>query len=126
MKSDIISINENAKVNEAVAKMIEHNIGSIVVKKGKQFVGIVTERDILKKSSKGNVCTELTVGKIMSSPLITVNAMAPIGKAAKIMNTKDIRRLLVESNGDIVGIITQKDIIRETLNIFLAFQCIAS
>lgn len=126
MKSDIVSIDENAKVNEAVAKMIEHNIGSIAVKKEDQFVGIVTERDILKKCCKDNVCTELTTGKIMSSPLITVDAMAPIGKAAKIMNAKDIRRLLVESNGNIVRIITQKAIIRETLNIFLAFQCIAS
>lgn len=62
---------------------------------------------------------------ILKCVLKTVDAMAPIGKAAKIMNAKDIRRLLVESNGNIVGIITQKDIIRETLDIFLAFQCIA-
>ena len=112
MKPDIVSIDENAKVNEAVAKMIEHNIGSIVVKKEDQFVGIVTERDILKKCSKGNVCSELKVGNIMSSPLITVDAMAPIGKAAKIMNAKDIRRLLVKSNDSIVGIIRQKDMCR--------------
>ncbi len=126
MTTEIISIDNEAKIYDAIKKMVEHDIGSIVVKKGEQFVGILTERDILKRCcSEHTTCTSLTVEKIMSSPLKTVEANAPIGKAAKIMDANNIRRLLVEKDGKIVGIITQKDITRETLNIFLAFQSIS-
>ena len=123
MTSKIISIDEGEKVTEAVKKMVEHNIGSVVVKRDNEFVGIVTERDILERCYKENIYSpDLIVKKIMSSPLITIEADAPIGKAVKLMEGKDIRRLLVEEDGKIVGIITQKDILRETLYILMTLQ----
>lgn len=126
MTTDIKSIDESEKVTEAINKMIDNNIGSIVVKRDNEYVGIITERDILKISREENIYSpDLKVKKIMSAPLITIDASAPIGRATTIMESKGVRRLLVEDNDKIVGIITQKDVLRETLNIFLALQSIS-
>jgi CBS domain-containing protein len=123
MTSRIISIDEDEKVCDAVKKMTKHNIGSIVVKRDNEYVGIVTERDILKISSKENLYSpNLKIKKIMSSPLITIDGNASIGKATIIMESKGVRHLLVEDNGKIVGIITQKDVNRETLNIYMVLS----
>ena len=119
MTSEIISVDEDKRVCDAIKKMTEHNIGSIVIKRDNDYVGIITERDILKISCKENLYSpDLKVKKIMSSPLITIDANASIGKATMIMESKGVRHLLVEDNGKIVGIITQKDVNRETLNIY--------
>jgi CBS domain-containing protein len=96
------------------------------VKKNNEFVGIVTERDVLNKICSETInIMDLSVEKVMSSPLITIDAQEPIGKAAMIMESKNIRRLLVKKDGKIVGLITQKDILRETLNAFLAIQAVS-
>ena len=125
MIKDIISIEENATIIEAINKMVEHDIGSIAIKRKDEYIGIVTERDILKRCGKGNIySSDSTVGKIMSSPLITVDEDAPIGRASQIMEGNNVRRLFVKKNDAIVGILTQKDILRETLNVFMALQSI--
>lgn len=126
MTTDIKSIDEEEKVTEAINKMVDNDIGSIVVTRDNEYVGIITERDVLKVINKENLYSpDLKVKKIMSTPLITIDAGAPIGKATMIMESKGVRRLLVEDNGKVIGIITQKDVLRETLNIFLALHSIS-
>ncbi len=126
MTTDIKSIDVGEKVTDAIDKMIDNDIGSIVVKRDNEYVGIVTERDILKISRGENIYSpDFNVGKIMSTPLITIDADAPIGKATMMMELKGVRRLLVEDKGKIIGIITQKDVLRETLNIFMSLQSIS-
>jgi CBS domain-containing protein len=125
MTKDIVSIQEDVTIIEAINKMVENDIGSIAIKRKDEYVGVVTERDILKKCEKENIyAPNLTVGKFMSSPLITVDADDPIGRATQIMEAKNVRRLFVRKNDAIVGILTQKDILRETLNVFMALQSI--
>ncbi len=119
MTSKIISIDEAAKITDAIKKMVDHNIGSIVVRRDDEYVGILTERDILRTINKENIYSpDLTVGKIMSSPLITIRSDALMNKAIKLMEEKGVRRLLVEEDGNIIGIITRKDIIREASFVF--------
>jgi CBS domain-containing protein len=121
----IITISVEASIIDAINKMVKYSIGCLIVKRGNEFTGIITERDILKRCSKENIyAPDLTVGKIMSFPLITVEAEAPIGKATQLMEEKSIRRLLVEKDRQIIGIITQKDVLRETLKIFKALHSI--
>ncbi len=59
----------------------------------------------------------MKVEKIMSSPLITVDLGTAVGKAAKLMNEKNIRRLLVTKDKEIKGIVTQKDLMKATLQV---------
>lgn len=125
MTEDIVSIEENVTIIEAINKMVEHDIGSIAIKSKDEYIGIITERDILKRCGKENIyAPDSSIGKIMSSPLITVDADASIGRATQIMEGNNVRRLFVKKNDEIVGIITQKDILRETLNVFMALQSI--
>ena len=119
MTKDIISVESNASVSEVASTMIKNNVGAVVVTKQGTPVGIVTEVDILKRCCIGNVRTqELEAKEIMSTPLITIKADAAIGEAAKIMADKKIRRLLVTEKRKIVGLITEKDVLRATLGYF--------
>ena len=119
MTKNIISVKSNASVIEAASVMVKNEIGAVVVTKGGKPVGILTERDILKKCCPGKLCGEdLKVEKIMSAPPITIEADASLGEAAMLMSDNKIRRLLVTEKGKIVGIITEKDVLRGTLSYF--------
>ncbi len=118
MTEDILCVEATAGVTEALNIMVEKDIGSVVVTRDKKMVGIVTERDILKKCCPTTECTAMKAGDIMSSPLVTINADAAIGEAADLMAQKRIRRLLATEDGNILGILTERDVMRATLDVF--------
>ena len=121
MTRDIILVETTDFVTRAINLMVEKNIGSIVVTEDGKPVGILTERDIMKKVCQDVECGRgVRVEEIMSKPLITIEADARLGKAALLMMDKNVRRLLVVEKGEIVGIVTKKDITRGTLNVFMA------
>ena len=119
MTKNIISVKNNVSVVEAASIMVKNDIGSVVVTKDGKPVGIITERDILKRCCVGKVCgKDLRAEEIMSTPLITIEADASLGEAAMLMSDNKIRRLLVTEKGKIVGIVTEKDVLRGTLSYF--------
>ncbi|NIQ39861.1 MAG: CBS domain-containing protein [Proteobacteria bacterium] len=118
MTKDIISVEANANVSDALNLMVEKDIGSVVVTRDGKMVGIVTERDVLKKCCPMAQCDVMKAGDIMTSPLITLGAEAAIGEAADLMAEKKIRRLVVTEDGKFKGIITERDVMRATLDVF--------
>lgn len=102
--------------------MVEKGIGALVVTTRGKPVGIVTERDILKKCCPKASCESTKLGEIMSKPLVTIDAEAPIGLAVDAMTQKNIRRLLVTDKGDVAGIVTQRDLLKGTLEVFRTLQ----
>lgn len=118
MTKDIVSVESTAGVNEAMNLMVEKDIGSVVVTRDGKMIGILTERDVLKKCCPRSQCAVMNAGDVMSSPLVTIDADAAIGEAADLMADKKIRRLLVTEEGKIQGIITERDVIRATLDVF--------
>ena len=119
MTKEIISVENDVSVFDAVSVMVNHDIGSVVVTQDGVPVGIITERDILKKCCNKRLWrADLKVEDFMSSPLITIEADKSLGEAALLMSDKKIRRLLVTEKGNIVGIITEKDVFRGTLSYF--------
>jgi CBS domain-containing protein len=122
MIRDIVSVDQAATIRQAIEKMVKKNIGSVVVTKGKKMVGILTERDVLKQLCFDAHCVDKSVTEIMSSPLVTIEGNASIGKAATIMAERGIRRLLVTIDGQIKGIITERDVMRATLEVFKALS----
>lgn len=122
MSKPIITVDGKAHGNEAIKLMAEKNIGALVVTERGEPDGIVTERDILRKCCLTASCAQVEVRDIMSKPLVTVDGETPIGVAVEIMNNKNIRRLLVTEEGKIVGIVTQKDLMRGTLEAFRSFE----
>ena len=118
MTENLISVDVQATISDAIKCMVDNEIGSIIVTDNNLPVGIITERDILKKTCTSNELCKTKIGELMSSPLITVDGDTPIGKAAELMTEKNIRRLLVTENGAIKGIVTQKDLMKTTLEVF--------
>ena len=111
MSTSLISVNP-ATTAFQIAKMMEQGeIGAIVVKENGNSVGIITDRDFATKIAANNLSFDTPVEKIMSSPLITINHDESVSSAAKIMNSKKIRKLAVSENGKIIGIITSTDIV---------------
>ena len=100
-------------VSEAAAMMEQKSIGSVLVEKNNKIIGIMTERDILKKIvAKGENSDVLRVKDIMSYPIITIDANESVVKASKKMDQHRIRRLVVTKNGQIVGKVTANSISR--------------
>ena len=113
MAKALISVNPGTTALQ-IAKMMEQGgIGAVLVKENENLVGIVTDRDFATKIAANNLPFDTPVGKIMSSPLITINHTEPISAAAEMMTSKKIRKLAVSDNGNIVGLITSTDLVNQ-------------
>ena len=111
MTTPLISVNPATTILQ-IAKMMEQGeIGAIIVKENGNPIGIITDRDFAIKIAVNNLSFDTPVEKIMSSPLVTINHDESISSAAKIMNSKKIRKLAVSENDKIIGIITSTDIV---------------
>ena len=118
MVKKIVSVESTVNVGDAIKLMAERNIGSVVVTRDGEMVGILTERDVLKKCYAPGQYTAMKAGEVMSEPLITIRGDAAIGDAADLMAEKNARRLLVTENDKIQGIISQRDVMEATQYVF--------
>jgi CBS domain-containing protein len=118
MTKTIMSVARDDPVTKAVQVMAEHNISCVVVVEKGRPIGIVTERDLVKrllaakKTPTGTKC-----GSIMTTNLITVSADASLYDAMELIEGMHIRRLPVIDTTGLVGLVTLSDIVRETQTI---------
>ena len=125
MTEKLVTITASSSAQEAAIKMTENNISSLVVTNGNnKSVGIVTERDLVTRVCVHDASSKnTTLENIMSSPLVTIDALSSVEVAADIMSQNGVRHLLVVKNEDIskpLGIITSSDFARylkESLNL---------
>jgi len=101
----------------ALQKMVKRNIGSVVVVEGENPVGIVTERDISRYVARQTNPLKTQVRNVMSSPLITIAHSASNQEAMAAMLKHGIRQLPVVEKGKLVGIVSQRDLLRWVLRI---------
>jgi len=113
MSSPVVTTEEDAASNNVALLMDENKVGAVVVtNKEGQPLGIITERDlVIRVLSKNLKPDAVKAREIMTSPLVTIEPEATISEAARRMNRLDIRRLGVLYKGDLVGIISSKDIL---------------
>jgi CBS domain-containing protein len=113
MAHQVISVDVSASIFEATQKLIENNVGCVVVTEKGEVAGIVTKGDILKDSLlKLRDPKTTNVGSIMTRPFITIESDASLDDAAELMSQKQVSKLPVLEDGLLVGIITATDIIR--------------
>lgn len=112
MVKNVITIEKGKGIKDAAMLMAHHNIGSVVVVEGKKAIGILTERDIVRKAVKeGDI--EKKVEDIMSTPIIVIKPDNSIEEAAKAMKENKVKRLVViDDEENLVGIIAEDDIIK--------------
>ena len=109
----VLKIDADATIFEAVKRMVEANVGSLLVTDGGEIVGIVTERDYLRRvAGEGPTGDEVTVGEIMSSPLIVVSPETTIDECMALMTDRRIRHVPVVEGGDVVGIVSIGDVVK--------------
>jgi len=116
MTSPVVTIHENESVNKAAQLMDKHNVGCIIVtsKEGKP-IGVITERDLVTRVlAKNAQASKLPVKEAMTSPLITIDPNETLSEAARRMSRLDIRRLGVMYKGNLVGLVSSKDILAIT------------
>lgn len=123
MDTNIVSVDAKTAALDAIRLMVEKNVWSLVITRNGKFVGVMTERDFLRRCVKpGLDATKTPVEILMSSPLLTIEADAPLGDAMRTMTEKDVRRLYVVQQGRIIGRITQTGLMHKTLEVFLALS----
>lgn len=118
MTKKVVTCSPSCPIMEAAKKMRKKTISSVVVVEGKKPVGIVTERDFTRKVVSVNLDTKKNpVNKIMTSPVISISPNSNIYYANEYMQKKKFRRFpIVNKKGELIGIITQRDL----LNYFTA------
>jgi CBS domain-containing protein len=112
MTKNVVTIDANKTVVEAAALMSEKDIGDLIVMEGNTPVGIVTERDFVRRVLAEGKSANSKVSEVMTSPLKVIDPEAPIKEAARRMVNKRIRRLPVIKDNKLVGLITVADFAR--------------
>jgi CBS domain-containing protein len=113
MSSPVVILDEDDTSNKVANIMDDNDLGCVIVtnKSGKP-IGIITERDLVIRVLSKNLKPDAVKAKeIMTSPLVTIEPDATISEAARRMSRLDIRRLGVVYKGNLVGLISSKDIL---------------
>jgi CBS domain-containing protein len=113
MVEEVITVKPDTKVKDAVKLMNENEIGCLVVKKNGKPVGIITERDILKKivyQSKNP--EQVRVLEVMSEPLVVGKVDMDLEEAARLMLKRNVKKLPIVEGEKLIGLITLTDIVR--------------
>ena len=113
MVREVITVDENSTVKEAVDTRNEFQIGSLIVLERGKAMGIVTERDFLRRVMAGaKDVVNTKVKEIMTTPLVVVEPSTDLEEAVKLMFQNKIKKLAVVDANKLVGIVTLTDIAR--------------
>ena len=111
MHSDLSVVTEDTTVKQAAGQMYNQRIGSLLVKKGDDFSGIITETDVVRAVAERDDVAATSVVHVMSSPILTVEKKLSPHYARELMADKRIRHLAVTEDGKIVGILSARDLL---------------
>ena len=116
MNVNVPTLKKEAKISDAARLMADKPCGCVVVVEGKKPLGIITESDILRNlvSKKFNLKEKVT--KIMNSPITSISLNTSLEKANKIIDTKHFRRYPVVKNGNLVGLVTENNVVQAINN----------
>ncbi len=110
---DILSVSPDTAIFDAIQKMADRSAGTALVMDGDQLVGLISERDFIRKVYLRGKCKEpISVAEIMSTELTTVTPDERLENCMNAMTEKRIRHLPVVEEGAVVGIISIGDIVK--------------
>lgn len=124
MTSEVQTVTMDDNVYEVAVKMKDHHIGAVPVVRGDHAIGIITDRDIVIRGIAQKKTGSATVQEVMTTDLVTVTPDTSTEEAADLMAQRQIRRLLVVENGNLVGIVALKDLTDQQSTSHLANQAI--
>ena len=110
---DVLEIDAEASVFEAVQLMVEMNVGSLLVTEGGEITGIVTERDYLRRVTlEGRDERQTAVREITSSPLIVASPETTVDECMALMTDRRIRHVPVVEDDGVVGLVSIGDLVK--------------
>ncbi|PKL67402.1 MAG: CBS domain-containing protein [Methanobacteriales archaeon HGW-Methanobacteriales-1] len=116
MITEMSTIDENESLDEVLKNSVEKGKGSFVVTSENVKVGIVTTWDVLEAVAEGDDLSEVKAHEVMERDLVTISAMATLKEAAHQMVNHVVWRLLVEEEGEIVGMVSATDIFKAKMD----------
>jgi CBS domain-containing protein len=99
-----------ATLRDAASRMWKQQTGSLVITEGADILGIITERDIMKAVARGDDLDATPVSAVMTRSVLTVAPDTSVAEAAQHMATRWIRHLPVVRDGELVGMLSQRDL----------------
>ena len=111
---DVLSIEGEATVFDAIKRMVEANVGSLLVFEDAKLTGIVTERDYLRRVAlEGRTEKETPVRDIMSTPLVYVTPETTLDECMAVMTERRIRHLpVLGGDRDVLGVVSIGDVVK--------------
>ncbi|MFQ5649102.1 MAG: cyclic nucleotide-binding/CBS domain-containing protein [bacterium] len=114
---DMICVSPETTIQEALQTMIERKIGAILIKEGGKLVGIWTERDLMRNVvAPGFDVTTARIGHHMTKDLFAVQHTASLYNLKDQFLGRRLRHLLVEKEGEYIGILSAGDVMKATLD----------
>ncbi|WP_458205136.1 CBS domain-containing protein [Haladaptatus sp. NG-SE-30] len=111
MTREYVGVSESDTVLGAVQLMRSEGVGSVVVLRGSDPVGIMTESDVLDLVAAEGDPSDTPVSEVMTSPVVSMNADRSLADAAGTMARQDIRRIVITRDGELAGMLTERDVI---------------
>lgn len=109
---DVLEIDGESSVFEAVQLMVENNVGSLLVTERGEVAGIVTERDYLRRVTLEGRTEEAPVREIMSAPLVVATLETTVDECMAMMTDRRIRHIPVVEGEKVVGLVSIGDLVK--------------
>ncbi len=117
MTTRLVAVSPDEAVSEALTRMNDANVGSVVVTDGPRLAGIFTERDVLRLAGRGPDFLDRPVREVMTARPVTVSADDTIVAAAQLMGERRIRHLPVVEGENVVGMVGIRDVMRRLVEL---------
>lgn len=115
--SDVLTVGPSATVAELIAAIAERNIGALPVVDGGRLVGIVSERDVVRRLHDGGAALlALPVTEIMTTEVTTCSPADSVVDLARVMTERRFRHLPVVVNGELLGIVSIGDLVKARID----------
>lgn len=112
MRKDLKKIAHTALVMDAAKRMRDERVGSLFVVKNGEYIGIITETDVVRKAvADGKDLRTLTVESIMTKPIITIESVRTVQDAHDMMGDLGVRHLGVTQGGKLIGLVSVRDLL---------------
>ncbi|GBC69212.1 Hypoxic response protein 1 [archaeon HR01] len=113
MTREVLAVSPSTSVYRTAILMAERGVGSCVILSDEKLVGIVTERDFVRRVlAKGLPPRRTRVEKIMTSPVTVIGENATLEEAIEVMADQNVKRLVVVGDSGVTGIISVSDLIK--------------
>ncbi|HEY5902770.1 MAG TPA: CBS domain-containing protein [Anaerolineales bacterium] len=115
---EVFSVSPHATVLDALQMMSDHNSGALIVMEGGDVVGIVSERDCVRKMDlMGRLARATKVSDIMTEKVIYIEASQQLEECMALMLDKSVRHLPVYDRGELLGLVSIRDVLNEVVDV---------